>query len=224
MGGFGSGSWKKPNSKSTIEGKHRLDIRRLKKMGCLQSGHIDLLAWSRYGKPTALLYFKLEADRMGIVYCYRCLGGEWGHVVQFIYLDQTPCNYGGHRTWFLCPKCLRRVAVLYRAGKYFWCRHCHRLTYSSQKKDRMSCLSKKASKIRMRLGGNGSLLDPFPDKPKNMHWKTYWQLRKESEQAHELFLFMAGQQIRSLTKNLKKVKLPSSNIQVEKAFSSSERG
>ncbi|MFQ5964689.1 MAG: hypothetical protein ACE5KZ_10420 [Candidatus Scalinduaceae bacterium] len=51
----------------------------------------------------------------------------------------TPCNYGGHRWWFLCPlvvngrMCNRRVGVLYLGGDYFGCRHCYDLTYECQK-------------------------------------------------------------------------------------------
>ncbi len=45
-------------------------------------------------------------------------------------LTTTPCNYGGFRWWFLCPKCRKRVAKLY-LWKYFYCRHCHNLTYRS---------------------------------------------------------------------------------------------
>ena len=207
MGGIGSGSWKKPNSKSTIEGKHRIDIYRLKKKGYLRPGKIGIFTWSRNGKQTAQLCFRMEADRMVLTYCCRPRGGEWENVEQIIYLDQTPCNYGGHRTWFLCPGCLKRIAVLYRVGKYFRCRHCYGLTYSSQKKNRMDRLCKKASKIRMRMGGDGSLLDLFPDKPKNMHWKTYWRLRKESERASELWFLMAGPQIRSVTNKLYTVRV-----------------
>ena len=33
----------------------------------------------------------------------------------------------------------------------------------------------------MRLGGSNDPLDPFPQKPRGMHWRTYERLR---EQAH----------------------------------------
>jgi len=46
----------------------------------------------------------------------------------------------------------------------------------------------KAEEIRRRFGGSGSLLDPFPDKPKGMHWTTYWRLRHQSEQAASMAL------------------------------------
>ena len=46
----------------------------------------------------------------------------------------------------------------------------------------------KAQDIRRNLGGSASLLDPIPDKPKGMHWKTYWRLRHQSEQAESMAL------------------------------------
>ena len=33
-----------------------------------------------------------------------------------------------------------------------------------------------AQAIRMQLGGSASLVDPFPGKPKRMHWRTYQKL------------------------------------------------
>jgi hypothetical protein len=52
-------------------------------------------------------------------------------------LAVTRPHFGGCRWWFLCPlivndrPCGRRVAKLYLRGKYFGCRHCHDLTYTS---------------------------------------------------------------------------------------------
>ena len=42
---------------------------------------------------------------------------------------------------------------------------------------------RKAQKIRRRLGGSPTLGDPFPDKPKGMHWNTYRRLLREIEEA-----------------------------------------
>jgi hypothetical protein len=53
-------------------------------------------------------------------------------------LVTTLCHLGGVRFWFICPlvrddkPCGRRVGVLYKAGKYFGCRHCYGLQYHSQ--------------------------------------------------------------------------------------------
>ena len=35
--------------------------------------------------------------------------------------------------------------------------------------------------IKMRLGGSNDPLEPFPQKPRGMHWRTYRRLR---DQAH----------------------------------------
>jgi hypothetical protein len=40
---------------------------------------------------------------------------------------------------------------------------------------------RRAQMIKMRLGGNNDPLEPFPQKPRRMHWRTYERLR---EQAH----------------------------------------
>jgi hypothetical protein len=40
---------------------------------------------------------------------------------------------------------------------------------------------RRAQMIKMRLGGSNDPLDPFPQKPRGMHWRTYERLR---EQAH----------------------------------------
>lgn len=57
-------------------------------------------------------------------------------------LQKTPCHFGGNRYWFTCTLykrgvyCGRRVAVLYKDGDWFGCRHCYELTYSSRNTNR----------------------------------------------------------------------------------------
>ena len=34
----------------------------------------------------------------------------------------------------------------------------------------------RAQDIRQRLGGSANMMEPFPEKPKGMHWKTYERL------------------------------------------------
>lgn len=57
-------------------------------------------------------------------------------------LVATPCYFGGKRYWFSCSAsrngiyCGRRVAVLYKEGDYFACRHCYDLSYESKNENR----------------------------------------------------------------------------------------
>jgi hypothetical protein len=46
------------------------------------------------------------------------------------------------------------------------------------REDRQRRLIRKAQKIRERLGGLAKLLEPFPQKPTQMHQKTSWRLRQ----------------------------------------------
>lgn len=88
-----------------------------------------------------------------------------------IELTTTPCNFGGIRYWFICPlvvngsPCGRRVAKLYLppGGKYFGCRHCYNLTYTSCKEHdkRVDALTKNPELLLAQMRGNdlkGSLL------------------------------------------------------------------
>jgi hypothetical protein len=110
------------------------------------------------------------------------LPGEKVHIK--IALSRTACNYGGECLWFRCPSrgCGRRVARLYLAGKYFLCRHCHDLAYSSQREGKEFRLMNKARKIYRRLGVN-SYNDLFLEpKPKGMHLTTYEQLVNRAQE------------------------------------------
>ena len=47
---------------------------------------------------------------------------------------------------------------------------------------------RRARKIRMRLGGGPSLLDPFPRKPARMYQRTYWRLFNTTATAQERWI------------------------------------
>jgi len=198
MGGSGSGSWYRWDSKTTTESQHRIDIRWLKKQGYLRPGNARLLSWSSRGEQTGSIRYRMEENRMILNYRHRPHGGEWEDVEQDISFDRTQCNYGGYRTWFLCPRCWKRVALLYGAGKYFRCRHCCNLTYASQQESQPDRLMRKARKIRERLGASENLSESILFKPKNMHQKTFDRLRREAEHANNLSWITMGQRLGSL--------------------------
>lgn len=185
--GYGSGTWYRWNSKRATESQDRIDIRLLKKWGHLNgSMHIGTWSWSRGGKPAGSIGYRVNTERMVLSYRHRSRGGEWESVEQTIHFDRTPCHYGGYRCWFLCPRCTRRVAVLYGAGKYFYCRHCYGLTYTSQQERIGDRMMRKARKIRRQMDPDNTVLDLFPFKPKGMHWLTYDCLRLKAMRAEAI--------------------------------------
>lgn len=195
MGGSGSGSWYRWDSKTTTESQHQIDIRWLKKQRYLRPGTAGSLLWSWGDEQTGSIGFRMEKDRLIFNYRHRHHGGDWKPVEQAITFDRTSCNYGGYRTWFLCPRCWKRVAILYGAGKYFLCRHCYDFTYSSQQESRSDRLMRKARKIRARLGASNNLMAPILFKPKNMHQKTFDRLRREADYANNLSWIIMGQRL-----------------------------
>lgn len=88
---------------------------------------------------------------------------------------------GGARMWLACPKCGRGCRVLY-ALCGFRCRVCAGLIHTSQTTHKAGRALLQVQKLRMGLGGSASLCDPFPDKPKGMHWQTYRRLEAQYEE------------------------------------------
>jgi hypothetical protein len=126
--------------------------------------------------------FVLGAYEDGVVCAFvrtDLLGETRGR--SFISLDWTSPNFGGERTWFLCPSCVGRAARLFVKGTSFVCRRCAQVRYPSQAVRRPPDVRRleRAKEIRTRLGGRPELSEPFPVRPKGMHWATYQRLREE---------------------------------------------
>ena len=101
---------------------------------------------------------------------------SYGNQNQTIGLTKTRCHYGGFRSWFICPGCFRRVAVVYLSVDVR-CRRCHGLIYNSERESAQDRRFRKADKIRRRLGWRPGIANPDRSKPKGMHWKTFCSLR-----------------------------------------------
>jgi hypothetical protein len=186
VGGVGSGTWYRFNTKSTISECQSIDVRYLQRNGLLGPGHSFSLQWSRAGRQTGSIGGVVYDDRVTFFYRHRRgPGGEWEDVRETVPLTRTACNFGGERPWFICPGagCGRRVALLYGPGRYFLCRHCYDLTYDSQRENKMYRALHRAQDIRRRLGGSANMMEPFPEKPKGMHWSTYDRLWWEHHEA-----------------------------------------
>jgi len=180
MGGFGSG--RRWSGKDTTLDFRRLDVRGLQRGGWLAAGASFVSRWSRNGVEQASIQGRSESDRVVLSYRHQSHGQDWESLEYSILLERTRCNYGGTRTWFLCPglRCGRRVAVLY-AGKYFVCRHCRELAYESQREPRHDRLLSRLQDLNAKLGGSGCTLDGMPNRPKGMHLRTYQRIAARYE-------------------------------------------
>jgi hypothetical protein len=173
--------------RKTCESCHALDVRRLYRKGLLSAGLYYSWQWTCNGEPDGEIRIRTETDRLVLNYRIRQSGEEWESVEQRVPIVWTPCRFGGRQPWFICSVyadgryCGRRVAKLYGAGKLFACRHCYHLAYASQQASPPYREMEQAQKIRMRLGGTGSIDEPFPDKPKGMHWTTFNRLETRAE-------------------------------------------
>ncbi len=126
-----------------------------------------------------------EDDKITLSYKQRSNGGDWHDKIYPVWLEWTSCNYGGKRAWFLCPAkgCSQRIAILY-GGTIFACRCCHKLVYPCQRETVLDRTTRRAEKIRSRLGWEVGILNPPGNKPKGMHWQTFWKLDRQ----HNVFL------------------------------------
>lgn len=188
MGGVGSGNRYRFDKKTTTDDCRSLDVRRFHREGLLKSGTVFSWRWSRHGREVASIGALVYEDKLVLSYRSKS-GSEWEDVKEPVPLKWTPCNFGGEQPWFLCPgvvngvRCGRRVAILYGPGRYFLCRHCYDLTYQSRRDNKMDRALHKAQEIRKRLGGSANMLEPFPEKPKGMHYDTYMRLFMEHHEA-----------------------------------------
>jgi hypothetical protein len=146
MGGSGSGRWRWHDKKTTVEECLILSAGKLARDGIIaQSPGSGWLQWTNTatGERTASLGYSREMDNDLVVLRLRFTvsrrDGEAVDVEEAIWLQTTPSAVGGRRWWFTCPlvvsgrACGRRVGKLYlpSGARYFGCRHCHDLTYTS---------------------------------------------------------------------------------------------
>ena len=173
--------------RSTTAEYRRIDVRQMQRKGTLHPGSYSSWKWLLNDDVTGSISARADWDSVVLTYRYQRYGEEWQPVECCVMLEWTPCFFGGKRAWFLCPRpgCGRRVATLW-GGAMFYCRQCHNLAYESQNEAPHSRALTKAQAIRVKLGGEPGFIYDFPPKPKGMHWRTYYRLREQSEEAEGL--------------------------------------
>ena len=184
MGGIGSG--RPPMYRtSVVEDCLSLNANFLHRQGSLRPGSAGHLTWTRNGKRVSSIGFRMEGDQLILDYRHRSSGGEWENIKEPIHVVRNPCRFGGTRPYLICPGvmngvvCGRRVVKLYASDKYYFCRHCYRLKYTSQYENLWDRLMTRGNKIRERLGGDLGMESLLPPRPKGMWRQTYERLCKE---------------------------------------------
>lgn len=146
----------------TTDSSLPLDLRQLIRARVIV-GHVS---WS----PGGAIGFGLDltAERMTVDYLT-----DGRSVSESIGLCSTPCRLGGVRWWARCPKCDRRIAVLYLVAGRFRCRGCHGLVYESTRETPFNRACRRVQKLRRRAGAHPGIGDPWPTKPHGMWRRTF---------------------------------------------------
>jgi hypothetical protein len=129
---------------------------------------------------------------------------SWRGIVSRIDLVSTAMHFGGRREWFKCPDCGGRARILY--GPDFACRSCQRLNHPSTRQCSRDRAITRAILLRRRLGGDGSLLEPFPRRPKGMKRKTWWRLFAKASRDEQRGIIGMAAAVASLTAQLDAVR------------------
>jgi hypothetical protein len=121
-------------AKRCVEGLVAVDVREWHRRGLMEPGRMVSRHWQRDGEEILCSMIEMDSNRVVLRQEYPEPQDWTERIEQPIGLTSSPCNYGGMRPWFRCPgvSCGRRVAILYRAERYFVCRKCLGLCYSSQ--------------------------------------------------------------------------------------------
>ena len=177
MGGQGSGNRSYRGGKRIAERLLALDVRDLAHVGGLRPGYSGLWYWPR-GRAAA---GSIRIDTSpGVVLMARQLPDERGDGsgdACCVALTGTRCHLGGQRSWFVCPQtgCGRRVAILY-FDRGPGCRRCCGLAYASSRESPGQRATRRADRLRRRLGWPAGVAHGIGRKPKHMHWQTFGKI------------------------------------------------
>jgi hypothetical protein len=165
-----------------------VDVREWHRQGLLRhAGQRFTWSWTRRGEPLGSVIVRTETDAVILMFePGKAEGNGSQSVAQRVPLVWTKCHFGGGRCWFRCCCCGLRAAILYmRNAPVFACRHCCGLVFASQREIPRHRAISRAQKLRMRLGGGANLAEPFPERPRGMHRRTYYRLLARGVVAEE---------------------------------------
>ena len=160
----------RPAYKVKGEQLQRVDVRVWARKGLLTGNRFFNWSWNRGGEPTGSIGVNVTPQSAVTLDYSLTQNGERRSISERVVLIYKPCNFGGARPWFQCPRCARQVAVLYMRSGRFACRHCQRVSYSSQSEDVMARTWREQRRIEEKIGEDWQ-------RPKGMRQRTYDRLR-----------------------------------------------
>src|SRR3954453_6329383 len=122
-------------AKDTVEDSKALDVWKLAREGWLEPGKVCVTRWYRGDIETGTTSFLAMEGHLRFRYTQTSYWTDERREYDYVvWLERTPAAVGGERVWFICPRCVKRVRMLYLppGGGRFACRRCHDLAYSSQ--------------------------------------------------------------------------------------------
>lgn len=176
---MGKGDYYRWRAKAYTSGCLNLDIRMLHKKKMLYNYASFIWRWSSNRGMESSISCRVSPNCDSIELNYTRNSEPRSYSVL---LDRTPCNYGGHRFWFKCLNCGKRVGVIYSSGKYFICRICANLNYASSQasgnwnNEAMRRLRGIQTKLNCKDWSPMDCIYKTPDRPLGMHRRTYERL------------------------------------------------
>lgn len=167
------------------------------------------LTWTRRGEPqpwtTLGLTVELgrESGEARLDFDIEHLSRRTGPQDQRVRLETTPCHFGGHRWWWVCPATGRYCSKLYlpNGGRQFLSRGrgAYMLAYESQRTGAIDRSHGRMARLERRMGAEHRYLEDFPpDRPKWMRHRTYarpvsqWQAARDR---HDDIFIMGAQRL-----------------------------
>jgi hypothetical protein len=210
MGGFGSG---RSGGRPTTDSGLTLNLSQLRRDGLFRPGFAGAgsLIWTntKTGERTGSIAYEAhlgeENGRVRLRYTTTRRDGEKRESDYWIQLETTPQPFGGRRWWFICPHTGRRAAKLYlpNGAFTFASRQACRLVYASQREQSHDRASRRAFKLRGKLGAEGGIGDFIP-KPKWMRWPTYERKLEEVFAAEEVVDAYLGAALEALERDVRR--------------------
>ena len=157
----------RPAYRLKAEQTPKIDIRIWHKRGLLWDGSNNTWSWTRGEESAGSIRFTVNADSIRLTYAAQGTDAS-----QTIRTTKTPCRYGGARTWFACPCCSGRAAVLFMRAGRFACRQCQKISYTSQ-----------SGSAHARYHQLHALIEA--GKPKWQRWATFNRLEDRFERVNE---------------------------------------